>query len=76
MAGGATAEDFTLTAKVAQRINFTSSAISTTLEGTTVNGYVFSYALRAQANQTMTVSLNVPSTTATIPQHSRAVSST
>ena len=66
VAGGATAEDFTLTAKVAQRINFASSAISATLNGTTENGYVFSYALRAQANQTMTVSLNVPSTIATI----------
>ena len=64
--GGATAENFTLTAKVAQRVNFGSGATSITLDGTTVNGYVFSYALSCQANQTMTVSLNVPSTTAYI----------
>jgi hypothetical protein len=34
------------------------------LNGTTVNGYVFSYALSCKAGQTMTLTLNVPSTTA------------
>jgi hypothetical protein len=34
------------------------------LNGKTVDGYIFSYALSCKVNQTMTVSLNVPSTTA------------
>ena len=64
--GGATAEDYTLTAKVPQRVNFASAAISLTLKGSTVNGYVFSYALRCQANQTMTVTLDIPASSAYI----------
>jgi hypothetical protein len=64
--GGATTEDYTLTAKVAQLVNIAPGATSITLDGTTVKGYVFSYALSCQANQTMTVSLNVPSSTAYI----------
>jgi hypothetical protein len=64
--GGATAEDYTLTAKVAQLVSLAPGATSITLNGTTVNGYVFSYALSCLANQTMTVTLNVPSSTATI----------
>jgi hypothetical protein len=64
--GGATAENYTLTAKVPQLVNFPTGTSSTTLNGTTVNGYVFSYALGCNANQTMTVSLNVPSSTAYI----------
>jgi hypothetical protein len=35
-----------------------------TLSGKTINGFVFSYALNAKKGQTMTVSLNVPPTTA------------
>ena len=66
LSGGATAENYTLTAKVPQLVNFPSGTSSVTLGGTTANGYVFSYALGCNANQTMTVSLNVPSTTATI----------
>ena len=62
--GGATAEAYTLTAKVAEVVHFASGATSITLSGRTVNGFVFSYAVGASANQAMTVSLNVPSTTA------------
>jgi hypothetical protein len=62
--GGATTENYTLTAKVAQLVNFASGATSITLNGTTVNGYVFSYALSCRANQTMTATLSVPSSTA------------
>ena len=64
--GGASQESYTLTAKVAQVVNFAPGATSITLNGTTAKGYVFSYALNCSANQTMTVSLNVPSTTAYI----------
>jgi hypothetical protein len=64
--GGATAENYTLTAKVAQLVNFASNATSITLNGKTVNGYVFSYSLSCSANQTMTATLNVPSSTAYI----------
>jgi hypothetical protein len=62
--GGASTENYTLTVKVAQILNFASGASSMTLSGKTINGFVFSYALSAKAGQTMTVSLNVPSTTA------------
>jgi hypothetical protein len=64
--GGATAENFTLTAKVPQQINYVTGTSSTSLNGTTVSGYVFSYAVSANAAQTMTVTLNVPSSTAYI----------
>ena len=62
--GGASTENYTLTVKIAQVVNFASGATSITLSGKTINGYVFSYALNAMVNQTMTVTLNVPSTTA------------
>jgi hypothetical protein len=42
--GGATAENYTLTAKVPQLVNFATGSSSISLNGTTVNGYVFSYA--------------------------------
>jgi len=64
--GGATAENYMLFAKVPQLVNFPTGTSSITLGGTTVNGYVFSYALGCKANQAMTVSLNVPSSTAYI----------
>ena len=64
--GGATKENFTLTAKAAKLVNFAPGATSITLSGKTVKGYVFSYALSCSANQTMTASLNVPSSTAYI----------
>jgi hypothetical protein len=62
--GGTTAGDFTLTIKVAQLAQFASGSTSVTLNGTTVNGYVFSYAFYCTSGQTMSTSLNVPSTTA------------
>jgi hypothetical protein len=62
--GGATSEDYTLTTKVAQIVTFPSGATTVMLNGSTPKGYVFSYALACQANQVMTVSLNVPATTA------------
>jgi len=62
--GGVTGEDYTLTAKVAQIVTFPSGATTITLSGSTPNGYVISYALACQANQVMTVSINVPATTA------------
>lgn len=64
--GGATTENYTLTAKVPQVVNFATGTSSISLTGSTVNGYVFSYAIEASAAQTMTVSLNVPSSTAYI----------
>jgi hypothetical protein len=62
--GGATSEDYTLTTKVAQIVNFPSGSSSITLSGSTPKGYVVSYAVSCKANQVMTVSLNVPATTA------------
>jgi hypothetical protein len=62
--GGPTVENFTLTAKVAKLVSFASGATSITLSGSTINGYVVSYGFGCKAGQTMTVSLNVPSTTA------------
>jgi hypothetical protein len=62
--GGASSENYTLTVKVAQLVKVASGATSITLSGKTINGFVFSYALSAKTGQTMTVSLNVPSTTA------------
>ncbi|MGB8214684.1 MAG: hypothetical protein WCE68_14090 [Anaerolineales bacterium] len=62
--GGAIAEKYTLTAKVAQIISFTSGETSITLAGSTPDGNVFSYALVCQTGQVMTVTLNVPASTA------------
>ncbi|MGD0876828.1 MAG: hypothetical protein ABSA01_01620 [Anaerolineales bacterium] len=62
--GGATSEDYTLTAKVAEIVSFSAGATTITLNGSTPKGYIISYALSCQTNQVMTVSLNVPATTA------------
>jgi len=64
--GGATQEDYTLTAKLAQSISFAPGASSISLNGTTTYGYVYTYDLSAQANQTLSVSLNVPASSATL----------
>ena len=64
--GAGTAETFTLTAKIAEVVNFALGSTSATLSGTTINGYLHSYSFSCQAGQTMTASLNVPSTTAYI----------
>jgi len=60
----ASSVSYTLTAKVAAQINFASGATSVTLAGSTPNGYVFTYAVRAVANQAMTVTLNAPANSA------------
>jgi hypothetical protein len=62
--GGATTENYTLTAKVAQLVSFASGTNSITLNGTTTNGYVISYALSCKSGQVMTATLNVPAITA------------
>jgi hypothetical protein len=62
--GGPKAETFTLTTKVAQRITFASGASSATLDGSTLKGYVVSYAITCNADQVMNVSLNVPASQA------------
>ncbi len=62
--GGAAAENYTLTAKVAQLVSFPSGSNNTTLAGNTVNGYVVSYAFYCTSGQTMSAALSVPSTTA------------
>ena len=64
--GGAMTENYTLTAKVAQVVNFAAGTTAITLTGSTINGYVFSYGLYCLAGQTMTASLNVSSNTAYI----------
>jgi hypothetical protein len=62
--GGASAEDYTLTVKVAQVVTFASGSNSATLTGSTVNGFVVSYALYCTSGQTMSASLNLPSSSA------------
>jgi hypothetical protein len=49
---------------VAQIIKFATGATSITLPGKTINGFVFTYSVNAKKGQAMTVSLNVPPTTA------------
>jgi len=56
--GGTTEENYTLTAKVAQLVNFASGTSSITLNGATLKGYVVSYSLSANAGQTMDATLN------------------
>ena len=62
--GGATVENFDLTVKVAQVVNFATGTSSSTLNGTTINGYLFDYALTCAGGQTMSAALNVPASTA------------
>ena len=62
--GGASTENYTLTVKVAEIVSFGSGSTTMTLNGTTINGYIRSYSLNCTAGQTMTVSLNVPASTA------------
>ena len=64
--GGATTEDYALTVKLPQVVQFSAGTTSTQLSGTTKMGYLYSYSLSAGAGQTMTASLNVPSSTAYI----------
>jgi hypothetical protein len=64
--GGATTETFQLTYKLPQRASFASGASSLTVNGTTALGYLYSYALNCAGGQTLSASLDVPSTTAII----------
>jgi hypothetical protein len=64
--GGAATENYSLTVKLPQVVTFASGTTSTTISGTTLNGYLYSYALNCGAGQTMTVSLNVPASTAVL----------
>ena len=58
--GGNTAQNYTLTAKVAKLVTFPSGSDTLTLSGSTPKGYVFSYALACQKDQVMTVTLTAP----------------
>ncbi len=62
--GGPATENYTLTTKVAQRVNFPSGVSSIALSGSTPNGLVFSYAITCKTNQVMTLSLNLPASSA------------
>jgi hypothetical protein len=62
--GGASPQPYALSIELAQIVNFPAGASSVTLNGSTPNGFVFAYALSCKANQVMTISLNVPNTTA------------
>jgi len=64
--GGSGSESFTLTIKLPVVVSFASGASSTTLSGTTVNGYLFSYSLNCASGQTMSAALAQPTSTATI----------
>jgi hypothetical protein len=57
--GGKTAQDYTLTAKVAKLVSFASGSDTLSLSGSTPKGYVFSYALFCQKDQVMTVTLTM-----------------
>ena len=58
--GGNTAQNYTLTTKVAKLVTFPSGSDTLALSGSTLKGYVFSYALSCQKDQVMTVTLTAP----------------
>jgi len=60
--GGATKADFSLTVKTPQVVSLGSAA--STLNGSTANGYLYSYAVNVSAGQTLSASLNVPASSA------------
>ena len=62
--GGTAAIDYNLTVKVAARITFAAGASSADVPGTTVKGYVLTYAIRGLAGQTLTATIDVPSSRA------------
>ncbi len=55
--GGATTENFSLTATVPSRIQFADGAVSASVDGKTVAGYDVSYTVLAEKGQTMRVDL-------------------
>jgi hypothetical protein len=61
--GSGVNENFTLTAKIPQVVNFAAGTSSIALSGTTKNGFLFAYSFACAAGQTMSASLNVPATT-------------
>ena len=58
--GGSTTENYTLTVKVAEQIAVPAGGSPKTFSGSTVNGFVFSYAINCHAGKTMHLTLNVP----------------
>jgi hypothetical protein len=64
--GGANAQSFVLTVKVAAHITMVAGTTSTVVSGTTQNGYVFSYSVKGAVNQTMSVTLTAPPNTASL----------
>ncbi len=62
--GGAATENYQLTVKLPLMVSFPSGATSMTLNGQTAYGIFYSYALNINSGQTLTASLNVPSSTA------------
>lgn len=64
--GGATTEKYSLTVKIPQVVNFASGTSSITLNGTTVNGFLYSYSFACSAGQSMTASLATSSNNAYI----------
>ncbi|MBU0510755.1 MAG: hypothetical protein KJ638_03505 [Chloroflexi bacterium] len=55
--GGANTENFSLWVSIPSRIQFEPGAISATVSGRTVEGYIASYVLAAQGGQTMNIVL-------------------
>lgn len=64
--GGAIAENYSLTVKIASRIIFASGSTSATVTGSTANGYVISYAIYCNSGQTMTLALTAPANSASL----------
>jgi hypothetical protein len=64
--GGATTQSFILTIKLPLPVYFASGTSSASLSGSTVNGYLFAYALQCAQGQTMSAVLNQPPSVATL----------
>ena len=62
--GGLTTENFTLTTKVGKLYTYPADGASIKIYATTLKGLIKSYAFRLSAGVVMTVSLNVPASTA------------
>jgi len=55
--GGSETQNFTLWVSIPSRIQFSPGAVSATVSGATVNGYIASYVVSAQGGQTMDIQL-------------------
>lgn len=62
--GGSASENYTLTVKVAAQVSVPAGGGPKTFSGSTINGYVFSYAVNCQSNKTLHLTLNVPASSA------------